>query len=1124
MAKPDGSQPEGSLDEPEVPSQWGRYVVHGLLGDGGFARVYDAELLGPFGFRKPVALKVLRPDRAEHGEVLLAEARLGARLQHRNIVEIYDLGEVAGRFYIAMERVDGATAQELVRRHGALPPRSALDIAVQVCDALAYAHSVPSRSGVRQVVHRDVKPSNILVSRDGVVKLADFGTAHAQDAHAPAAPERAWGTPQYMAPEQRLTGVVDGRADLFALGVVLIELVLGRRPWRRAESGAAASELGNPGRALRAWGLVGELEAAVPGLVVVLERCLHRDPERRPASAGELRSGLLALTAGLPDGPPLATLVPAGASAVLDDGPPTVAEPEPAREDVPVEEPAPARTTNLLPPATALVGRSALLGRVLGALVGGQRWVTLVGAPGVGRSRVAEEAGRALLPRLPGGVWRCDCASDAVEVAVARALQVPLPPGDATAGLVPLLADRGDLLIILDDVGAPNPPVVSTLRTWLREVPGLRVIAVGERPLQNPAERVEGVEPLSADEAVALYRSRLDEVAAHRVADADLRVRVARLGGLPLAIELAAAQEGAPVDGGGALGPVLQQAWAALPEWLAAVLTQLTVFVGGFTVDAAARVVDVTAWDDAPWMLFAVEALLERGWVRPAPVGAAEVPRFELVEPVRRFCADLLAREGNVTTPFGTSATGPEAQHAAEARHGAWVASLDPTDAADLPLTAALSLADDLENAAEAVRRAVARGDSAVASRGAHLVARVVAEVGPTSLGLDLIAAAGAVRGLSGADRVALEVERGHLYMAAGRVGEARTVLEAARAAMAPAPVRARAGLALALALIPTGRGEEALDKAREACALLQSTGDDVGLALGRLVCGQAWAAQDRLAEAEVELTAAAAGLLACGRSRQAARAMAWRARMLHLRGDDQAAHEVNKSAMVMLRGRGDRRAETLVLDGMGLVLVELDRPADAERAFRSALTLARRVGDARAEAHVRCHLGRLLVSARLVEEGRAELQRATEQARAIGDLRLEAVAQAEVAALVWRAGEVEVARRRLDEAVEQLRRLDARSAEVGLLGSWAELEAAAANVDRARELLSRADALLQGTDYRRHRGRLALRRSRVEQLAGDAWAASASLDDARTLADLLGSPLLQREVDEVERCLSEGD
>lgn len=207
--------------------------VLSLIGRGGMGVVYKARQKS---LRRNVALKLLAPERA--GDPMFSsrfarEAQSLAALNHPHIVGVYDFGEAGGYFYLLMEYVDGVNLRQLIESHR-LSPEEALEIITTVCDALQAAHE-------RGIVHRDVKPENLLIDRQGTVKIADFGISRMlEDDHEeeggipspdlPVAHSLASGTPDYAAPEQRSSGAADHRADIYSLGVVLYEMITGQRP------------------------------------------------------------------------------------------------------------------------------------------------------------------------------------------------------------------------------------------------------------------------------------------------------------------------------------------------------------------------------------------------------------------------------------------------------------------------------------------------------------------------------------------------------------------------------------------------------------------------------------------------------------------------------------------------------------------------------------------------------------------------------------------------------------------------------------------------------------------------------------------------------------------------------
>lgn len=244
---------------------------------------------------RAVAIKTLDPALAEDDAVRVRfrrEAIAAAAVAHPSIVATYDTGEDDGVAYIVMELVEGATLRQAIDLHGALPPARAADIASQVADALAAAHS-------RGLVHRDVKPSNVLVQLDGRAKVMDFGIAKAADqGHEDLTRAgNVMGTARYVAPEQLEGTVVDERADVYSLGLVLYEMLVGQPPFGAdTELATAVARLSAPApRVLDARPTI------PPGLAHIVDRALEREPDRRWPNAAAMRDALAPFRVAAPD-------------------------------------------------------------------------------------------------------------------------------------------------------------------------------------------------------------------------------------------------------------------------------------------------------------------------------------------------------------------------------------------------------------------------------------------------------------------------------------------------------------------------------------------------------------------------------------------------------------------------------------------------------------------------------------------------------------------------------------------------------------------------------------------------------------------------------------------------------
>jgi eukaryotic-like serine/threonine-protein kinase len=261
----------------------GRYRLERRLGVGGMSTVqlaFDTRL------ERRVAVKLLAEHLADDSAFVSRfrrEALAAARLVHPNIVQVFDFGldDSTHRNFIVMEFVDGKSCAEILREEGTLRPDAAVDVLGQACRGLDYAH----RNGV---VHRDVKPGNLLRSTEGMVKLADFGIAKAAEDSDLTKVGSVLGTAAYLAPEQARGEAAGPASDMYALGVVAYQLLAGRLPYDAASLTdlARLQETGPPAR-------LDEIEPDVPaGLAAAVARALHRDPERRYADAAEMETAL----------------------------------------------------------------------------------------------------------------------------------------------------------------------------------------------------------------------------------------------------------------------------------------------------------------------------------------------------------------------------------------------------------------------------------------------------------------------------------------------------------------------------------------------------------------------------------------------------------------------------------------------------------------------------------------------------------------------------------------------------------------------------------------------------------------------------------------------------------------
>lgn len=262
--------------------KFGRYEVISEIGRGSMGVVYKAH--DP-NLDLTIALKVLRQDRMSSDSFMkrfLSEAKALGRLDHPNIIRVYNVDEDQGNVYIAMEFIEGESLNDVIQRKR-FTPEEIIEIGSTVAGTLDYAHK-------QGIVHRDIKPSNILVRSDGRLKITDFGIAHIEDTAAPKQTQAGeiLGTPAYMSPEQVLSQPVDGRSDIFSLGVILYELSAGRMPFAGQNLAAIFNSITQIEPAP-----VKDGNSDIPDdLSALISKCLRKNPADRFISGHELVSAL----------------------------------------------------------------------------------------------------------------------------------------------------------------------------------------------------------------------------------------------------------------------------------------------------------------------------------------------------------------------------------------------------------------------------------------------------------------------------------------------------------------------------------------------------------------------------------------------------------------------------------------------------------------------------------------------------------------------------------------------------------------------------------------------------------------------------------------------------------------
>ncbi len=639
-------------------TRFGAYEILSPLGAGGMGEVYRARdsRLG-----REVALKVL-PDHLacnpEHLQRFEREARSASALNHPNIVTIYEMGQAEGICFIAMEVVEGETLRNLLDA-GLVPLQKGIEIAAQVADGLAQAH----KAGI---VHRDLKPENVMVSRDGRVKILDFGLAKLtpllSDSSETIAPGDAQtvagvllGTVGYMSPEQASGQPLDFRSDQFSLGLVLYETTAGKPAFRR---GTIAETLASVLRDDPEPVSVVNRQAPAP-LCWVIERCLSKEPGERYASTTDLARDLAAL--------------------------------RDRRSEVPAPPPA-IRPSNLPAERTAFVGREKEGAALIELLQRPEvQLVTLTGPGGIGKTRLALQVARELAGHFAGGTYLIQLApvSDAalVPAVIAQTLGLHQSPGQPPLeALRDYLQNalRAPMLMLFDNfehMTAAAPDVADLLAAS----PNLKVLVTSRAPLHVYGERefpvptlevpdlksASTIEALLQYPAVGLFRQRARAVKPDFEITKDNAAAVAticaQLDGLPLAIELAAARIKllSPsamqvrlesrlqlLTGGARDLPARQQTLRGAMDWSYGLLNpaeqklfrRLSLFVGGCTMEAVEAVCD-TRQDLGLDVFEGMGSMVDKSLAQQWEQGAGE-PRYVMLKTIRDYGLEHLAASG----------------------------------------------------------------------------------------------------------------------------------------------------------------------------------------------------------------------------------------------------------------------------------------------------------------------------------------------------------------------------------------------------------------------------------------------------------------------------------------------
>jgi RNA polymerase sigma factor (sigma-70 family) len=877
------------------------YRVVRKIGEGGMGVVYQAR--DPR-LERDVALKILAtgtlvgPDARKR---FRREALALSTLNHPNIATVYDFDSGGDVDFLVMEMIHGGTLAERLRG-GALPAVQALEIVTQIAEALEFAHA-------QGVIHRDLKPRNIMVTATGFVKVLDFGLARRRGARVPKErgekesrgfaallSSHAMGTPGYMSPEQVRGLSQDSRTDIFAFGCVLFECLAGMRAYegKTAEDVISAVLTGDP-----RWSALPD--GVPPRLRRLLERCLEKDQAKRLFQIGEARSELEAMLG--------------------------------TRRHIPLRfhrsrSPSP---NNLPSSGTSFIGRDAEVAECR-SLLGRTRLLTLTGAGGCGKTRLAVEIGASMLAEFPDGVWFTDLASIHEDARVFQAVAVASgvredPERPLIDALVAAHREKKTLLI-LDNCDGHLRPCADLAHAILRSCPGVTLLATSREALRTSGEHLFLVPPLQAVESVRLFAARAASAKpGFAITDRDAPAVAdicRRLDGIPLAIELAASRVAvltpeeirAKLDHRFRLlttdrpeAPARHQTLRAAIEWSYDLLTPderdlfaaLSVFEGGCTLESAASVCGGTRDEFVVLDLFT--RLLDKSLL-VAETAEDETPRYRYLETIREYALEKLALAGTADD--------------LRRRHRDYFLALAETAAPELTGPHQASWLARLDADHENLLMALRTGAQAP----------------------------GAVEGL----RLAAALWR--FWVARGHIGVGLDAIHAAlRADGAGSSSLARAvaltgGGALAFHRNDWAQGEAYCD---EALAIFTVIEDAPGMAAALVARGNFALGQGDYATARSYYDRGLEKYREAGQRRGMGVALSNSGRAAELQGDDAAASRLYEEGLALFREVGDLSSTALRLSSLGYLFLRLGDPARARERLVECLQLVLELKEMRA-------------------------------------------------------------------------------------------------------------------------------------------------------------------------------
>lgn len=1062
-----------------------RYVVQELLGQGGMASVYRVKhsILGT-----QHALKVLHRTSERHKKDLIQEGRLQARLDPQYIVPVNDVLFLNGNPALLMPLVQGCSLAEVLREYSPNEAETAAIISA-IGRGMADAHE----SGI---IHRDLKPANILLDiHRGMVRIrvADFGLGTmVQQSMVQSGFS---GTAAYAPPEQLSGSVITPSADLWPLGAILMECLVGRRPYRAANVAGMIQAIkeGKP-----------DLEGIPKAWTGLIERLLEPDPNQRGPSARRLGSaaGAIAKPDPLRESGQLAMMIRRvrGGDTLVPDGLDTLDAASEGVSDAKTNETIlgtydPFVEVSIVPTVgniqserNEFIARDAELKALHAHLSSATRIVTVSGTAGCGKSRIVIRYAHLHGTDWPAGVWHCDLASSTslheLCQAIAATLNLNVGPSESVAAIQRALQSRGKLLLILDNFERLASSALSILTDWVKQAPNCTFLITSRETLRTSTETVWRVPEFTPEQSRALFLSRARTVHASYAPDASALRAIdqlaAALGHLPLAIELAASRiavmgpdqiltrihqrfkvlstSGEAPGRHMTLRAALDSSWEILAAHEQATLLQMAVFNNLFDLEAAEAVIDLDAFEDAPWIIDVIQSLVSKSLIQPAVDSY-----FSLPTNVFSYVKQKLSRS--------------DLAPSVEQRHGEYYASFGHPEAVESlyrhdGVTLRTRLAKEQGNLLLALQRAVQAGRKDIAYHTATIASELLLAQGPFAKAAELADQVLTLPDLSNSEKAQLHVlsARAHRQTRSFKVAEqrAQAALDLASQAQDD-PIKGRALGTMGMIHLYAGRSADASSAFHSALSLASATNN-------------------------FHLTSLMQGALGV---------LCWR------KGDHPSALNHYEQALATHRNMGDRRYEAIILGNMGLVHLERSELARSQSCLERALSIHREVGNRTFEGMTLSNLGSLHLRKNAYRKAKTYYQQALTVHKKLGNLGEISLLYFNIGDLLYKAGKLESSARSL--TMSEGLAVKAMPVLVGIIhGTHAKIHARNGNAEQALQCLHEGETILMRSDFKSEVAKFMAKKATVYAHLGEKEQA----DSARTIAQSMHEELGGKDID----------